>query len=52
MCREPIPRYEELACFISSLVDKGALRPGSRAPSLRRLSREKHVSLSTALKAY
>jgi DNA-binding transcriptional MocR family regulator len=49
---ETILRYEELACFIAGLVDKGALRPGSRAPSLRRLSRERRASLSTALKAY
>jgi DNA-binding transcriptional MocR family regulator len=52
MPSETMPRYEELACFIARLVDKGALRPGSRAPSLRRLAREQHASLSTVLKAY
>jgi DNA-binding transcriptional MocR family regulator len=45
-------RYEELAGFVAELVEKGILRPGSRAPSLRRLSKDRHASLSTALKAY
>jgi DNA-binding transcriptional MocR family regulator len=45
-------RYEELANLISDLVDHGVLRPGSRAPSLRRLSKEQRTSLSTALQAY
>ena len=45
-------RYEELAGFVAGLVDKGTLRPGSRAPSLRRLSKDRRASLSTALKAY
>jgi DNA-binding transcriptional MocR family regulator len=31
---------------------QGALRPGDRAPSLRQLSREQRVSISTALQAY
>jgi DNA-binding transcriptional MocR family regulator len=45
-------RYEELGSFITGLVDTGVLRPGERAPSLRRLSRERRTSLSTALQAY
>jgi DNA-binding transcriptional MocR family regulator len=45
-------RYEELAGFVAWLVEKGTLRPGSRAPSLRRLSKDRRASLSTALKAY
>jgi DNA-binding transcriptional MocR family regulator len=49
---DAVHRYEELAGFISALVDNGALRPGARAPSLRRLSRERRTSLSTALQAY
>lgn len=48
----PRHRYEELAGFITGLVDNGVLRPGSRAPSLRRLSKEQRTSLSTALQAY
>jgi DNA-binding transcriptional MocR family regulator len=47
-----VHRYEVLARFIAGLVENGALPPGSRAPSLRRLSRDRRVSLSTALQAY
>ena len=45
-------RYEELASFITGLVDSGTLWPGSRAPSLRQISRQRRTSLSTALQAY
>ena len=45
-------RYEQLAGLITGLVDDGVLRPGSRAPSLRRLSKDQRTSLSTALQAY
>lgn len=48
----PVRRYEELAEFVAGLVENGALLPGSRAPSLRRLSSERRASLSTALQAY
>jgi len=45
-------RYEELASFITSLVNNGALPPGARAPSLRQISVQRETSLSTALQAY
>ena len=45
-------RYEDLAGFVTDLVDSGALRPGSRAPSLRQISQQRGASLSTALQAY
>src|SRR5579863_8049205 len=45
-------RYEELASFITGLVDGGTLSPGARAPSLRQISRQRRISLSTALQAY
>jgi DNA-binding transcriptional MocR family regulator len=38
--------------LIAGLVDSGTLRPGSRAPSLRDISKQQHISLSTALQAY
>lgn len=44
--------YEELAGFITGLVDKGTLSPGTRIPSLREASRDHGVGLSTALQAY
>jgi DNA-binding transcriptional MocR family regulator len=48
----PAYRYEALATFVVDMVRQGALRPGARAPSLRRISRQRGVSLSTALQAY
>jgi len=45
-------RYEELASFIAALVASGALAPGARAPSLRQITRQRRISLSTALQAY
>jgi DNA-binding transcriptional MocR family regulator len=49
---DPHFRYEELASFIAGLVESGTLPPGSRAPSLREISRQRRISLSTALQAY
>jgi DNA-binding transcriptional MocR family regulator len=45
-------RYELLADIIAQAVEGGALLPGSRAPSLRRLCKDHDASLSTALQAY
>src|SRR5215470_6876256 len=45
-------RYEETARFITELVDSGTLIPGARVPSLREITRQRRVSLSTALQAY
>jgi DNA-binding transcriptional MocR family regulator len=45
-------RYEELAGFITALVDQGTLPPGARVPSLREISLEQNVSIGTALHAY
>jgi DNA-binding transcriptional MocR family regulator len=49
---DSVHRYEELAVFVSGLIEKGTLRPGARAPSLRRLGKDCGASVSTALKAY
>jgi DNA-binding transcriptional MocR family regulator len=48
----PVHRYEELAGYITSLVDNGTLRPGARVPSLRAIGQQRRASLSTALQAY
>src|SRR5215469_17213861 len=45
-------RYEELASFITLLVSDGTLEPGTRVPSLRQISRQRQISISTALQAY
>jgi DNA-binding transcriptional MocR family regulator len=52
MRTHPHFRYEEVANLIVGLVETGTLSPGSRAPSLREISKQQRVSLSTALQAY
>ena len=49
----PAPyRYELLADLIGEMVDNGALPPGARAPSVRAVSEQHGVSVSTVLQAY
>jgi DNA-binding transcriptional MocR family regulator len=44
-------RYERLAEDLSGFIVAGNLRPGERLPSVRRLSRERRLSVSTVLQA-
>ena len=44
--------YEAVASDISSLISSGTLAPGDRVPSVRHLSRQRRVSISTVLQAY
>jgi len=44
--------YQQVAARIESMIDGGTLRPGQRIPSVRRLSRQLEVSISTVLEAY
>ena len=44
-------RYERLAEDLSGIIVSGSLRPGERLPSVRRLSRERRLSVSTVLQA-
>jgi DNA-binding transcriptional MocR family regulator len=44
--------YEDVARRISGLIESGAWRAGDRIPSVRALSRELDVSISTTLEAY
>jgi DNA-binding transcriptional MocR family regulator len=46
------PLYVELARSIEQLIDQGTLRPGHRLPSVRRMSLQRDVSISTVLQAY
>ncbi len=48
----PAPLYVELARSIEHLIDQGTLRPGHRLPSVRRMSLQRDVSISTVLQAY
>jgi DNA-binding transcriptional MocR family regulator len=44
--------YERVADHISGLIDQGTLHPGERLPSIRKLSSQMTVSISTVLQAY
>src|SRR6476646_2425758 len=49
---DPPLLYETLATELAALIDRGALRPGDRLPSVRRLRLQRRVSVSTVLQAY
>lgn len=46
------PTYRQLADDLQVMIDKKTLRFGERMPSLRRLSQDHGVSLTTAQSAY
>lgn len=52
----PIPRkkllYEQIADRMARLIEGGTYRPGNRLPSVRQLSKQQGVSISTVLAAY
>lgn len=48
----PAPLYIELARSLELLIEQGTLRPGHRLPSVRRMSLQRDVSISTVLQAY
>ncbi len=48
----PTPLYNQVAESVIERIENGTLRAGEKAPSLRRLSAQKRVSISTALQAY
>src|SRR6185312_2886297 len=45
-------RYEQLADLIVSMIDNGTLAPGMRLPSVRAISEQHGISISTVLQAY
>jgi len=49
---ETTPLYHRLADQIHDLIRAGTLRAGDRVPSVRRLSNQQGVSVSTVLQAY
>jgi DNA-binding transcriptional MocR family regulator len=49
---ETSPLYHQLADQIHELIRAGTLRAGDRVPSVRRLSNQQRVSVSTVLQAY
>ena len=48
----PAPLYVELARSLEQLIEQATLRPGHRLPSVRRMSLQRDVSISTVLQAY
>ncbi len=47
-----LPKYQQLADQIADLIERGTFPPGDRIPSLRTLSRQMSVSLTTTMEAY
>ena len=46
------PQYVRIAEILIGQMERGVLRPGDRAPSLRKLSQQQRVSVTTALESY
>lgn len=44
--------YDQVSRHVLRLVEKGVLKPGDRVPSLRKLSQQLRVSISTVSQAY
>jgi DNA-binding transcriptional MocR family regulator len=44
--------YEDVAAHVAQAISAGTLRPGDRLPSVRKLSQQQRVSVSTVLQAY
>jgi len=44
--------YEKLAGEVAGQIQSGVFRPGDRLPSVRHISRQKQLSISTVLQAY
>ena len=44
--------YEQIAGKIATLIEKKTFRPGEKVPSVRKLSTQEKVSISTVLQAY
>src|SRR5512133_1308107 len=45
-------RYRDVAGRLAGWIDEGVLRAGERVPSVRRISAQEGVSVSTILQAY
>ncbi|HCY87679.1 MAG TPA: GntR family transcriptional regulator [Desulfobacteraceae bacterium] len=46
------PKYQQVADRVAKLIEDGVLGPGAAVPSVRKLSRQWNVSISTVLSAY
>ena len=52
MQSKKIPLYEKMACDLTRMIEEETFRPGDRLPSIRRISRQMTVSITTAMEAY
>ena len=46
------PRYRQVAQRVTRLIEKGALKSGERIPSIRNMSRQEGVAITTVIEAY
>lgn len=44
--------YEKIAARIERMIERGVLRPGEKVPSVRTVSRQQRISISTAFQAF
>jgi DNA-binding transcriptional MocR family regulator len=49
---KPAPLYEQLSTEITLQIQRGVFRPGDRLPSVRHLSQQRGISITTILQAY
>ena len=49
---QKIPLYEQLALEILKQIETGTYQPGDRLPSVRGISKQKNLSVSTVMQAY
>ena len=45
-------KYAQVSRYINELIEKGDLKPGDKAPSLRKLSKQLGVSIATITQSY
>ena len=45
-------KYAQVSRYINELIEKGDLKPGDKAPSLRKLSKQLSVSIATITQSY
>lgn len=45
-------KYDQVSRYITELIEKGDLKPGDKAPSLRKLSKQLGVSIATITQSY
>lgn len=50
--RPEIFKYAQVSRYINELIEKGDLKPGDKAPSLRKLSKQLGVSIATVTQSY